>query len=197
MALRVTCLAATAVAVLLAHPCLAQPGPGEGPDRALGAITPSAEPVDVGLAGEYPADIARYILANGVLGASMSPDGRHVAAMSLVTGVQQLWILPAEGGPPRQLTFGNGVTGWRWAPDGRSLIYSANNDGNEQEAYYRISVDGTREQLVVAAQRGAFRAMGDVLPDNRRIVFASTERGKKAYLPSKIMRCSPVSRSRT
>jgi dipeptidyl aminopeptidase/acylaminoacyl peptidase len=176
MSLCVARLAATVVAVLLAHPGLAQPGPGQGPDRALEAITPSAAPVDVGLAGEYPADIARYILANGVLGASISPDGRYVAATSLITGVPQLWILPTDGGPPRQLTFGNGVTGWRWAPDGRSLIYSADNDGNEQEGYYRISVDGTREQLVVAAQRGAFRVMGDVLPDNRRIVFASTER---------------------
>ncbi|MCU0976744.1 MAG: S9 family peptidase [Steroidobacteraceae bacterium] len=176
MALRVACLAATAVAALLAHPCLAQPGPGQGPDPALEAITPSAEPINVGLAGEYPADIARYILANGVLGASISPDGRHVAAMSLVTGVRQLWIVPTDGGPPRQLTFGNGVTGWRWAPDGQSLVYAADNDGNEQEGYYRISVDGAREQLVVAAERGAFRMMGDVLPDNRRIVFASTER---------------------
>ncbi len=111
-----------------------------------------------------------------MLGASVSPDGRHVAVRSSITGVRQLWIVPTDGGPPRQLTFGKGVTGWRWAPDGRSLIYSADNDGNEQEAYYRISVDGTREQLVVAAQRGAFRVMGDVLPDNRRIVFASTER---------------------
>jgi dipeptidyl aminopeptidase/acylaminoacyl peptidase len=167
---------AAAAAVLLGQASLAQPGPGEGPDPALEAVTPSPEPVNVGLAGEYPADIARYILANGAVGASISPDGRHVAAMSLITGVPQLWIVPTDGGTPRQLTFGNGITGWRWAPDGQSLIYSADNDGNEQEGYYRISVDGQRERLVVAARPGAFRVMGDVLPDNRRIVFASTER---------------------
>jgi dipeptidyl aminopeptidase/acylaminoacyl peptidase len=169
-------LAAGSLLLALAAPVLAQPGPGQGPDPALEAITPSAEPVNVGLAGEYPADIARYVLASGVLGASISPDGRYVAAMSLVTGLRQVWIVPTDGGPPRQLTFGNGVTGWRWAPDGRSLVYAADNDGNEQEGYYRVSVDGMREQLVVAAQRGAFRVMGDVLPDNHRLVFASTER---------------------
>lgn len=169
-------LAFAAVVALFATAALAQPGPGEGPDLALEAITPEAEAVDVGLAGEYPADIARYVLASGALGASLSPDGRHVAVLSRLTGVPQLWIVPAGGGQPRQLTFGNGVTGWRWAPDARTLVYAADNDGNEQEAYYRIGVDGLTESLVVPAQKGAFRVMGDVLPDNRRIVFASTER---------------------
>jgi dipeptidyl aminopeptidase/acylaminoacyl peptidase len=154
----------------------AQPGPGEGPDPDLDAIAPSAERVNVGLAGEYPADIARYLLANGVQGATMSPRGDYVAVSSLITGTRQLWVVPAAGGQPRQLTFGNGITFWRWAPDGLSLIYGADNDGNEQEAYYRISLDGRREELIMAAQPGAFRVMGDVLPDNRRIVFASTER---------------------
>jgi dipeptidyl aminopeptidase/acylaminoacyl peptidase len=166
------CVALFAAAV----PVLAQPGPGQGPDPNLEAITPSVERVAVGLAGEYPADIARYVLASGALGATLSPDGRRIAVLSLLTGVRQLWIVPTAGGQPRQLTFGNGVTGWRWAPDGRSLVYAADNDGNEQEAYYRIDADGRREQLVVPAQQGAFRAMGDILPDNRRIVFASTER---------------------
>lgn len=170
----------TFVSAMLASVMLAtahaQPGPGEGPDPALEAIEPSVERVNVGLAGEYPADIARYLMASGVQGASMSPRGDYVAVTSLITGTRQLWVVPAAGGQPRQLTFGNGITFSRWAPDGQSLIYGADNDGNEQEAYYRISLDGRSEELILAAQAGAFRVMGDVLPDNKRIVFASTER---------------------
>lgn len=172
---RISFVSAALAAGMLAS-AHAQPGPGEGPDPDLEAIEPSAERVNVGLAGEYPADIARYLLANGVQGASMSPRGDYVAVASLITGTRQLWLVPAAGGQPRQMTFGNGITFWRWAPDGQSLIYGADNDGNEQEAYYRISLDGRREELVLAAQAGAFRVMGDVLPDNSRIVFASTER---------------------
>ncbi len=171
--------AVAAVAALLAAPALA--GPGRGPDPSLAAITPVAERLDVGLAGEMPADIARYVLANGARSASLSPDGRHVAVLSSLTGLRQLWIVPAGGGQPRQLSFGNGVTDWRWAPDGQSLVYAADNDGNEQEAFYRISTDGRRETRVVPAKDGAFRVMGDVLPDNRRIVFASTERNGLDY----------------
>lgn len=174
-------LRAAAAAALLACPAVAEPGPGQGPDPALEAITPSAERLSVGLAGEFHADIARYVLASGALAAALAPDGRHVAVLSSLTGTRQLWIVPATGGQPRQLTFGNGVTGWRWAPDGKSLVYAADNDGNEQEAYYRIGVDGLRESRVVTAQAGAFRVMGDVLPDNRRIVFASTERNGLDY----------------
>lgn len=172
---RISFVSALLAASMLAS-AQAQPGPGEGPDPDLEAIEPSAERVNVGLAGEYPADIARYLLANGVQGATMSPRGDYLAVLSLITGTRQLWLVPAAGGQPRQMTFGNGITFWRWAPDGQSLIYGADNDGNEQEAYYRISLDGRREELIMAAQAGAFRAMGDVLPDNNRIVFASTER---------------------
>lgn len=154
----------------------AQPGPGEGPDENLEAIEPAPEPIRIGLAGEYPADIARYLLVQGVSGAQLSPSGDHVAVSKSITGEPQLWLIPTDGGQARQLTFGNGITFFRWAPDGQSLIYGADNAGDEQEAYFRISVDGQTEAEVVPALAGAFRAFGGVLQDNRHIVFASTER---------------------
>ncbi|WP_203594556.1 S9 family peptidase [Wenzhouxiangella limi] len=155
---------------------MAQPGPGEGPDENLEAIEPSPEPIRIGLAGEYPADIARFLLVQGVSGARLSPDGDYVAVSKSITGEPQLWLIPTDGSQARQLTFGNGITFFRWAPDGQSLIYGADNAGDEQEAYFRISVDGQSETEVVPALAGAFRSFGGVLPDNQRIVFASTER---------------------
>ncbi|MCC5873108.1 MAG: S9 family peptidase [Gammaproteobacteria bacterium] len=155
---------------------LAHPGPGEGPDENLEAIEPSPEPIRIGLAGQYPADIARFLLVQGLSGAQLSPTGGHVAVSLSITGEPQLWLVPADGSQARQLTFGNGVTFYRWAPDGQSLIYGADKAGDEQEAYFRISVDGRQETEVVPALPGAFRSFGGVLPDNRRIVFASTER---------------------
>lgn len=155
---------------------LAQPGPGEGPDESLEAIEPTAERIDVGLAGEHPADIARYLLVQGVFGAQLSPAGDHVAVARSITGEPQLWVIPTGDGQARQLTFGNGITFFRWAPDGQSLVYGADNAGNEQEAYFRISLDGRTETEILPAQPGAFRVFGGVLPDDRRIVFASTER---------------------
>ena len=173
---RLLALSACTCWLFASIPALGQPGPGEGPDESLEAIEPTQEPVDVGLAGNVPADIARYLLVQGINAAQMSPTGEHIAVARSITGEPQLWVMPVGGGQARQLTFGNGITFFRWAPDGRSLIYGADNAGNEQEAYFRIALDGKTETEILPAQAGAFRVFGGVLPDDQRIVFASTER---------------------
>lgn len=143
---------------------------------SLDAISPESEAVSVGLAGEDPADIARYLLASGAGGGSISPDGRHIAFSLRVTGDSQLWIAESTGGQPRRLTFGNGIGFFRWAPDGSGPIYSADNDGNERPALYYVSADGEREALVLAATENGFRSFGDFAGDSNHIVYASTER---------------------
>ncbi|MCR9268502.1 MAG: prolyl oligopeptidase family serine peptidase [Hyphomonadaceae bacterium] len=147
-----------------------------GPDYSLEAISPEPGRVQVGLSGSDPADIARYLLARGAGGASLSPGGEHVAFRYSVTGVPQLWITRATGGAPQQLTFGNGITFFRWMPDGSGLIYGADNDGNEQESYYFVSADGSEERLLLPAVEGGFRSFGDISADGSSVVFASTER---------------------
>ena len=97
----------------------------------LAAVFPTQEALSVGLAGHSPPDVSRYLLASGVSGAKLSPDGKQVVYRSSVTGVPQLWTLPLAGGAPRQMTFGNGITFFRWMPDSTGLIYGADNDGDE------------------------------------------------------------------
>ena len=125
MTLRAALLAASALK--LAAPAFAQDGKDEttaafggqgGADLSIDAMEPSDEPVRVGTAGEDPADIARYLLASGAGGASLSPDGEAIAFPGSITGERQLWVMDASGGQPRRLTFGSGVTVYRWAPDG-------------------------------------------------------------------------------
>lgn len=151
-------------------------GGHSGADLSIEAISPQSEALTVGLAGEDPADIGRYLLASGARGGALSPDGRSVAYTLDITGQPQLWISAAEGGQPRQLTFGNGISFFRWLPDGSGLVYGADNDGNERPAYYFVAADGSRERLVLPATENGFRAFGDITADSRQIVYASTER---------------------
>ncbi|GAB4517124.1 MAG: S9 family peptidase [Amphiplicatus sp.] len=144
-------------------------------------VSPAPEPLKVGLAGEQPPDIARFLLSRGALAAKISPDGGHVALLLDTTGLRQIWIMPAAGGTPKQITFGNGVTFFEWAPDGRALLYGADNDGDEQEAYYLISVDGKSERLILPAAEGGFRQFGAFSPDGARFAYASTERNGDDY----------------
>lgn len=147
-----------------------------GPDYSLAATSPEASAVQVGLAGSDPANIARYLLARGAGPASLAPGGEHVAFRYSVTGVPQLWVVRATGGAPQQLTYGNGITFFRWMPDGSGLIYGADNDGNEQESYYFVAADGRSERLLLPAVEGGFRSFGDIAASGTEAVFASTER---------------------
>lgn len=142
----------------------------------LAFISPQAEAVRVGFAGEDPADIARYLLASGAQGALLSPDGETLAIRWSITGAPQIWTLPAAGGQPQQRTFGNGVTFFAWAPTGKTLIYGADNDGNEQESYYALNLDEMSERLVMPAVAGGFRNFGGFTGDGSQIAYASTER---------------------
>ena len=155
-------------------------GGASGYDATLEAIEPTNEPVRVGLAGADPADIGRYILASsgGAGGARLSPDGSQVAFTWSITGEPQLWTVSAEGGQPRRLTYGNGITFFRWTPGEPRLLYGADNDGNEQEAYYVITADGLRESVLMPATAGGFRRFGDFVSGASRIVYASTERNQ-------------------
>jgi dipeptidyl aminopeptidase/acylaminoacyl peptidase len=154
-------------------------GPGyggaKGADLSIEAIEPKDEAVTVGQAGDDPADIARYILANGAAGI-ISPDGTKIAMNWRITGAPQLWVVPVEGGQPKQLTFGNGITFFRWTPDSKAIVYGADNNGNEQESFNLITADGVVEQELLAAKDGAFRIFGDFLPDGQSLLFASPER---------------------
>ena len=151
-------------------------GGAKGADLSIEAMEPDGGAVTIGRAGEYPADIARYLLASGAGAANLSPDGETIAFSWDVTGQSELWIMPATGGQPRQITFKTGVRAPIWTPDGAQLFYSADRDGNEQPGYFALSADGSTETEVLPAKRGDFRSFGAFAKDGS-FVYASTARG--------------------
>jgi Tol biopolymer transport system component len=151
-------------------------GGAKGADMSIAAIEPTDAAVTIGLAGDDPADIARYILAMGAGQTQISPDGKNVAFNWRITGVPQLWVIPAEGGQPRQLTFGNGITFFEWSPDSEAILYGADNNGNEQESFSLVTLDGAVEQELIAAKEGAFRIFGGFMPDGQSLLYSSPER---------------------
>jgi dipeptidyl aminopeptidase/acylaminoacyl peptidase len=128
-----------------------------------------------GLAGDLPVDIVRFLLTRGAGSPQLSPDGESVVFTSNVTGLAQLWLVSARGGWPRQLTFGPAVTLHRWLPDGSGLMYAADRQGDEREAYWFLSADGTRERPILDFD-GAFRVFGSFDDDGSRLVYSSTLR---------------------
>ena len=141
---------------------------------------PVIEPVTVGLAGEKPADIVRYLMARGAMQTGISPDGSKVAFTYRVTGEPQLWIVDAAGGWPQQITFGSTIRQFRWSPDGEHLLITRDAEGNEREGYFLITADGTEERLVLPLS-DAFRQFGMFSHDGSRILYSSTERNGRDF----------------
>lgn len=169
-----TLLAATAAGAALAASAAAESTWDEPQD------IPVIEPVTVGLAGEKPADIVRYLMARGALQSELSPDGSRLAFSDRVTGEPQLWLVDATGGWPKQLTFGTGITLFRWSPDGEHLLVGRDADGNEREGYYLLSADGTEERELLPLT-DAFRSFGMFSHDGSRFLFSSTERNGRDF----------------
>ena len=155
-------------------------GGASGADMSIEAIEPDGSAVTIGRAGEYPADIARYLLASGPGAANLSPDGETIAFTWDVSGQPEIWVMPAAGGQAQQITFETGVFSPIWTPDGSSLFYSADRDGNEQPGYFALSPDGNSETEVLPAARGDFRIFGDFAADGS-FIYASTARGTGVF----------------
>lgn len=79
----------------------------------------------------------------------VSPDGsRLVYSSYLGRNWQQLWMIPATGGYPMPLTYGNyDNTCPRWSPDGKKIAFISNRTGNT--SLWMLDVfDGGQEQII-------------------------------------------------
>src|SRR5262249_55980674 len=82
-----------------------------------------------------------------------SPDGsRMVYGSYLGRQWQQLWVMPAKGGDAFPISYGEYEnTNVRWSPDGKSLAFISNRNGNT-EIWLQESITGRQEQLRATAQ---------------------------------------------
>ena len=76
--------------------------------------------------------IEKLFMTRQIGGATWSPDGKDVAFISNMSGRNNLWIVPADGGFPTQLTVSDQRQGNpAWSPDGKWIAYQSDYDGDE------------------------------------------------------------------
>ena len=84
--------------------------------------------------------IEKLYMTRQVGRATWSPDGKSIAFISNLSGRNNLWMVPAEGGWPVQLTVSdqrqNAPT---WSPDGKWIAYQSDYDGDEQWDVFLVS----------------------------------------------------------
>jgi tricorn protease len=111
-----------------------------------------------------------------------SPDGNWIAFTGQYDGDEQVYVMPAAGGVPKELTFypargplaprwGYDHQVYGWTPDGRRVVFRSLRDGEHalvSGRLYTVAVDGGLPEALPMPTSGA----GDFSPDGRRIVYS-------------------------
>jgi dipeptidyl aminopeptidase/acylaminoacyl peptidase len=84
--------------------------------------------------------IEKLYMTRQVGGSTWSPDGKTVAFISNLSGRNNIWLVPSEGGWPMQLTVSDQrQTSPTWSPDGKWIAYMSDYDGDEQWDIFLVS----------------------------------------------------------
>ena len=113
--------------------------------------------------------------------AKFSPDGNWIAFTGQYDGDEQVYVIPATGGVPRQLTFypakgpltprwgwDNQVAGW--SKDGKRVLFRSMRDSWTLPIaqLYSVSVEGGPAEALPMPEAGS----GDYSPDGARMVYS-------------------------
>jgi dipeptidyl aminopeptidase/acylaminoacyl peptidase len=105
-------------------------------------------------------------------GASWSPDGRTVAFISNLSGHNNIWLVPSEGGWPTQLTVSDQrQTDITWSPDGKWIAYASDYDGDEQWDIFLVSPK-TGQVVNLTSTREIAEETPAWSPDGRFLAYA-------------------------
>lgn len=132
-------------------------------------------------ADDLERDVAMMIKIGSASSPSFSPDGSRIAFVTNISGLPQIWTMPAAGGYPVLVTAFDDPVGFvTWSPDGQWLAFNVAPGGGLNEQIYIAHPDGTGvRRLTEGGKEGNF--LGDWTHDGRYLTFSSNRRDPSAW----------------
>lgn len=88
--------------------------------------------------------VESFARVGGAYAPDFSPDGKWISYIANLSGVPQVWIIPAEGGYPRMVTNSSDpVTQANWSPTSDSIAVTIAPGGGLNTQIYLVKPDGT------------------------------------------------------
>ncbi len=117
--------------------------------------------------------------------AKFSPDGKYIAFTGQYDGDEQVYVIPATGGEPKQLTFypakGPFTPRWGWdnlvygwSRDGKSIFFKSHRESwtNSEVRLFKVSAEGGSAEALPMPEAGS----GDYSPDGTKMVYSPRSR---------------------
>src|SRR5690242_5654900 len=107
---------------------------------AHAADQPQAQPPEK---RDVAATVARMARVGSAVSPRFSPDGKWISYISNMSGVPQVWMVPAEGGYPRMVTNSDDpVTSVDWSPASDWIAITLAPGGGLNTQVYIVKPDG-------------------------------------------------------
>jgi Tol biopolymer transport system component/DNA-binding winged helix-turn-helix (wHTH) protein len=102
-------------------------------------------------------------------GPAFSPDGKELAFIRMNNDLGDIFIMPANGGEPRRLTFDHASmpTAPTWTRDGRSIVFSSTR--NSMPTLWRVAASGGSP--VQVPQVGVVTSRPSISPKGYRLAY--------------------------
>jgi len=131
--------------------------------------------------GEESLSLERLYMTRQIGDSAWSPDGKTIVFVSNITGRNNLWLVPAEGGWPTQLTVSDQrQTHPAWSPDAKWIAYQSDYDGDEQWDIFFVSPK-TGQVVNVTKTREVSEENPSWSPDGRYLAYMVKPKTSSVY----------------
>src|SRR5437773_5158319 len=125
--------------------------------------------------------IEKLYMTRAIGATAWSSDGKTVAFISNISGRNNIWIVPAEGGWPMQLTVSDQrQTAPAWSPDGKWIAYQSDYDGDEQWDIFLVSPK-TGQVVNITKTRDIAEENPAWSPDGRYLAYMVKPKTSSVY----------------